>query len=114
MSSAETSIELNASDEVVFIRVHGDLGTDEVQRLTPRFLSVTALRPNLVIIDLAQTEFISSLGMGAIVELRRGVMRFRGEVVLVGMRPIVAECFRRTGLMEMFRSVERLEDALPV
>ncbi|MCX7418206.1 MAG: STAS domain-containing protein [Planctomycetia bacterium] len=107
-----SEIEINLQGEIAFVRIHGDLGTEEAQRLMPRLLSVTASRPELAILDLSAANLVSSLGMGAIMELRRGMVRFNGKVILMGMKPIVRECFRLSGLLGLFGVAETLEEAL--
>ncbi len=44
-----SEIEVTTHGEVAFVRVHGDLGTEEAQRLMPRLMSVVATRPELAI-----------------------------------------------------------------
>lgn len=62
--------------------------------------------------DLSAANLVSSLGMGAIMELRRGMVRFNGKVILLGMKPIVRECFNLSGLLGLFGVAETLEEAL--
>lgn len=45
-------------------------------------------------------------------ELRRGMVRFNGKVILLGMKPIVRECFKLSGLLGLFGVAETLEEAL--
>ncbi len=107
-----SEIEVTTHGEVAFVRVHGDLGTEEAQRLMPRLMSVVATRPELAILDLSSSDSISSLGMGAIMELRRAMIRFNGKVVLLGMKPFVRECFKLAGLIALFSEAQTLEEAL--
>lgn len=48
----------------------------------------------------------------AIMELRRGIAHFQGRVVLLGMTPVFQECFKLSGLLELFGVAATLEEAL--
>ena len=65
-------------------------------------LPLTARRPARVVLDLSDLTFISSLGLGALVEFRRGLVRNGGQVWLAAPSPQIHELLEMSGLLAIF------------
>src|SRR5262245_18415219 len=77
------------SDNVV-VRVKGEATVASAGALLDGLLPVAARRPTVVILDLNELSFISSLAMGILVSYRRGVVRRGGRVQLAdALQPAV-------------------------
>jgi anti-anti-sigma factor len=63
--------------------------------------------------DLADLTFLSSLGMGALVEYRRGLSRRGVEVKLANLQPQVWLALASAGLMKLFELIDLEEPARP-
>jgi len=59
-------------------------------------------KPKLVILDLSELSFCSSLGMGIMVSFRRGLVHHGGRVVFCALQPLVLESFQRARLHDIF------------
>jgi anti-anti-sigma factor len=62
--------------------------------------------PGRLVLDLRQTSFIDSSGLGALVATRRLADEQHIELVLWGLRPQVRRIFEMVHALELFRIVE--------
>lgn len=62
------------------VHINGDAGVSNTDALSLALLPVSASRPALVVLDLAGLNFISSLGLGLLLEFRSGIARNGGTV----------------------------------
>jgi anti-anti-sigma factor len=91
-----------AAGEVV-VRLAGAAGVDQVGKLERALLGLTACRPPLVTLDLAELSHVSCLALGALTAFRRGIVRSGGTVRLAaGLQQPVREALERTGLFALF------------
>ena len=93
------------------IRVVGDAGVSNAERLDAEFARACARRPALAVIDLAGVTFISSMGMGALVTFHRSVTRHGGVVRLAAARPLVADALRRARLTDVLHLHDTIDEA---
>jgi anti-sigma B factor antagonist len=61
----------------------------------------TAMAPN-VIVDLEQTHFVDSSGVGALVNAMKHIQAMNGTFALVGLRPAILRSFRLMNLHQVF------------
>jgi len=83
----------------------------DAERLAARLAEVTGERPGHILIDLSGLEFISSPGLGVLLDLAHRARRHQGEVKLVHPRPFIRDLLVRTRLAEVFRIFQTLEEA---
>lgn len=107
MLNAET-IDL---PEAVVVKISGEAKID-VSSMDRQFLRLLARRPPLVVLDLSELSFCSSLGMGSLMAFRRDIVRCGCRLALAGIQPFVKESFQRACLLPMFEVHETLEGAL--
>jgi len=94
-----TEIEVQPQATIVRLKGEARLLVDNLERdLARAMLS----RPSLVVLDMSQLSFCSSLGMGAMVSFRRGLIHHGGRVVLCALQPLVLESFQRARLHDLF------------
>src|SRR5262245_216490 len=72
---AGVEVTVREREGEVVVRVAGDAGVAGAGALDAALLRVAALRPALVTIDLSALRSVSALGLGALVAVRRGVVR---------------------------------------
>jgi anti-anti-sigma factor len=106
------TLELHDTPRGLVGRLSGDAGVasaDELQRL---LLPLSARRPALLVLDLADLVFISSLTMGILVAFQRGLKPHQSQLVLAAVPAIIQQAFRHAMLESMFRFVDSVDDAL--
>ena len=105
-------INLDAQDGPKCIAaVTGDLGVRECDDFEQLMTPICEQR-ELVVIDLSKVGFISSLGMGVLVAIQRGIRMRGGRIRLAAVTPQVEESFRRVGLDKVFKFSASAEEAL--
>lgn len=106
---AITVADLGARTTVV--SVDGDLDLDAADE----FRAALALRHGeggRLIVDLAGTTFIDSVGLGAIAAAAKRAARADGDVTVVASDPRVVRVFESTGFDHWVRVVRSLDEAI--
>jgi anti-anti-sigma factor len=95
------TIQVVQTGDTWLVRLSGDFGfeVDEVQNA---FNALVARRPEVVELDLGGLTMISSLMLGALVGLRRTVVRNGGEIRVKACAPLVRDVLRRVQLDTLF------------
>ncbi len=99
-TTLQIKVEVNAEVTLVQLIGSADMANDSI--LANALLPVSAARPKVVILDLSELSFISSLTLGTLVDFRRGITRHGGCVTLTRGQPMVQEVLDRTGLASWF------------
>jgi anti-anti-sigma factor len=94
------------------LRIEGQVDLASIADLDSAITALIAARPVRVVLDLSQMTFISSLGIGSIVNLRNALVRHGGSVLVAAPQPMVAEAFRRVRLDDLLAVHDTLESAL--
>ena len=95
------AIEINETGDAWVVRLSGDFGF-EIDGIQAEFDKLVARRPEVVELDLGGLTMISSLLLGALVGLRRSVVRSGGEVRMKACAPLVRDVLRRVQLDTLF------------
>jgi anti-sigma B factor antagonist len=73
----------------------------------------TAINENSrIIIDLKDTEYISSSGLRVLLAGKKMLREKNGEMILVSLQPVVRDVFEIAGLARLFLIKKSWEDAL--
>jgi anti-sigma B factor antagonist len=106
---SQFSCTLSDQADGIVVSIRGDLGVGNVPLLERQLMSLSARKPGRVVIDMSGVEFISSLGLGSLVQFQRGLLRHQGQVRLAALAPLVEEAIKRSRLdvvLKLFPSVE--------
>ena len=96
----------------LIIKISGDAGVQNVAEMERELTRISAAHPKLVVFDLSDLDFIASLGMGALMSFRKGVVRAGGTVRLAAAKPAVLDAFKRAALKELFNTCATVDEAL--
>ena len=102
-------ITIDDLPEGVVVRIAGDAGLQSIDILQTQLNRLMAKRTPLVVFDLSELRFISSLALGAFVEFNRGMNRNGCSVRLAALQPLVFKAFQHAMLdtvLELRASVE--------
>lgn len=110
---------------VVLVRITGDVGISsmvgsdgkhtgvaEDNALTAALMPVLATKPRLVIADLSQMTYLSSLGIGALLRFSNELQEAGGKLRLAGVQPMVITLLRRCHLDKAFEMTPDVDSAL--
>ena len=66
-----------------------------------------------IVVDLAETEFMSSAGLRALIAALKETRRFnRGDLRLANLPPKINKAFELTGFLELFKVYDNTVDAV--
>jgi len=109
---SEFMVEMRRQGEAVVVKMAGDASVGSMADLERRFTKVQAMRPELVVLDMSELNFIASIGMGTLVALQRSVARNGGSIKLAGVNDHVHGALKRAGLDQVFDIHDTPEAAL--
>jgi len=105
-------VQIETRDGCTVVRLSGDGGVANADRLRTSLIRLTALRPSLTVFDLAGVVFVASLFLGLLVGFRRDMLRVGGQVRLAALQPNVDDIVRAARLEQLFPITASVEDAL--
>jgi len=96
---------------VRIIRLKGRLDLEGSEAVDLKLTSLVAVRKGFVIVDLAEVEFLSSIGVSVIVRVARALSSREGKLVLLRPRPNVADVLMRTQIDQIIPVFQDLDAA---
>lgn len=96
----------------VVLRLRGSAGMEEADHLRRRLEELAAKKSPLIVLDLTAMEFISSLGLGAIVTGHLRSRHHNGQLRLVNPQPAVLHLLETTRLTKLFGIYSSVEKAI--
>jgi len=106
------TIKTDSHPPALIVRIAGEAGVDNVERLERELTKISVSHPKLVVFDLAALDFIASLGMGALIAFRQGIVRDGGVVRVAAAQPNVLDAFKRACLNALFNTCKSVDEAL--
>jgi anti-anti-sigma factor len=95
------------------VAIRGEAGFDQAEVISAQLLRIPLGAYSMVVFDLAELTFLSSLAMGALVEYRRGLRRRGVEVRLANVQAPVWLALEVAGLWELFETLELEQPTRP-
>ena len=96
---------------IIRVILEGTLDVEGTAALEPQLTHLTAPDRVFVILDLAGVEFMSSIGIGAIVRVAKTLRRRRGNMVLLSPKQVVHMILAKTRIDSLIPIVFELQDA---
>ena len=90
----------------LLVAIKGEGGFEQAQFLSAELLRIPLEAYSLVVLDLAELTFLSTLAMGALVGYRRGLGRRGVEVRLANVQPQVWLALESAGLGKLFERID--------
>lgn len=108
-----TACELvEAGDSLTHVRLVGPLDIAGVGTVSLKFTAATAGRKRHVVVDMSLVEFVSSIGLGMLVQAARALKPDGKRVVLLAPTPTVASVIRASKLDAVMPIAESMDAAL--
>jgi anti-anti-sigma factor len=110
----DARLEVHVERRPHFLRValRGEASFDQAEVISAQLLRAPLDGAQLVVLDLAELTFLSSLAIGALVSYRRGLVRRGVEVRLANVQPQVWSTLETVGLGKLFERID-LEGPTP-
>jgi anti-sigma B factor antagonist len=107
------TVAVSELPSAVVVKITGEMRI-RCEPLEIEMRSVMARYPKVVIFDLSEMSYTSSLGMGQLVNCHRSAKQRGGVVRLAAVQPMVLDSFRRARLLEIMRDYPTIEAAAKV
>ena len=98
-------------DGIRMIRLKGRMDLEGSEAVDLKLTSLVAVRKGFVIVDLAEVEFMSSIGVSVLVRVARACMQRQGRLVLLSPRANVQDVLVRTQIDQIIPIYADLEAA---
>jgi anti-anti-sigma factor len=92
--------------DFLVVAIKGEGSFDQAEFISAHLLRIPLERYSLVVLDLAELTFISSLAIGALVAYRRGLGRRDVEVRLANVQAQVWLVLELAGLVKLFAPID--------
>ena len=93
------------------VDIDGRLDSETWAECEEQLKPVLDARPRVVTFDLADLDFISSMGIRTILKVRKAVEAHGGKVLLADMQPQIAKVFEITAALPKERIFASVEEA---
>jgi anti-anti-sigma factor len=98
---------------VLLVAIRGEASFDQAEVISAQMLRIPLGAHSLVVLDLAELTFLSSLAMGALVAYRRGLWRRDVELRLANVQAQVWLALESAGLGKLFERIDLQEPTGP-
>jgi anti-anti-sigma factor len=106
MPEAKTELHVERRPHLLRVAIRGEASFDQAEVISALLLRVPLDGAWLVVLDLAELTYLSSLAMGALVSYRRGVGRRGVEVRLANVQAPVWLALESAGLGKLFERID--------
>jgi anti-anti-sigma factor len=113
MPEGKLTVQVERRPEFLVVAIRGEASFDQAEILSAQLLRVSREAYSLVVLNLAELTFLSSLAMGALVEYRRGLCLRGIEVRLANVQAQVWLALESAGLGKLFETIDFDEPTRP-
>jgi anti-sigma B factor antagonist len=101
-SPVEFQVTVTERDDGAVVAVAGELDVATAPELREALYRVIEQQPSLIVVDLAEMDFIDSTGLGVLVGALKRVKEQAGALELRSLSPSAKRVFEITGLSKAF------------
>jgi len=105
-------LEIQEKGSCAVVRVTGSVSMSQADELRARLEELAEKKTPLMVLDLAEMDFISSAGLGAIISAYLKSRHHSGQVRLVCPQPAVRKLLETTRLTKLFPLHGSVEQAV--
>jgi anti-anti-sigma factor len=99
------AFQVECRSHFLLVAIKGEASFDQAEVFSAQLLRIPLEGYSLVVLDLAELTFLSSLAMGALIDYRRGLGRRGVEVRLANVPAQVWLALESAGLGKLFESI---------
>lgn len=102
MSGADLELVLEGNELTLRVKVIGELVTSNCSDLREMVIDVSRRKPELIVVDMEETTFMDTSGLGVLVGLRAHLRSRKIDFMLSNPSPKVKQVLRMTRLLPVF------------
>jgi anti-anti-sigma factor len=110
---SKVAFHVERRNHFLVVAIKGEASFEQAEVISAQLLRTTQNGYWLVVLDLAELTFISSLAMNALVEYRRGLVRRGVEVRLANVQAPIWSALEMAGLWRLFEPFDLKEPTRP-
>ena len=96
--------------DVVVVKPHGSINSSTTPTLDAEFENLIAKRHEMLVIDLSDTDFISSSGIGVLLSVVNTLRDRGGDLVLMNSTRLIEDILEIMNISDYFRTIESLDE----
>ena len=93
------------------VKIHGELSGKQAQTITRRLNRICALQHRRLVVDLSETTFVDSHGLGILIHFWKCLREEKREMVFLKPQGFMKRMLDGTNLSRIFTIVDSLETA---
>lgn len=105
-------LNVTRDSDTAVVALAGDIDVRQAEEVKASLLDVCRSTPRRLVVNLAEVSYIDSSGIGALVEVFRAVLGYRGQMVLCCLNQQVYKVFEITRLTSIFKIYATQEEAI--
>jgi anti-anti-sigma factor len=113
MPECKLAFHVERRPHFLLVAIQGEASFDQAEFISAQLLRIPLEAYSLVVLNLAELTFLSSLAMGALVSYRRGLARRGVEVRLANVPAQVWLALESAGLGKLFEPIDFEEPTRP-
>jgi anti-sigma B factor antagonist len=94
------------------VKASGRAGGPESEHFEEQLAGIVARKPALIVLDLSGLEYLSSMGISALIRLQRAMKEIGGKVRLAGVPAPIMTLFQAAKIDTLIPVFHTAEDAL--
>ncbi|MCK6457813.1 MAG: STAS domain-containing protein [Phycisphaerae bacterium] len=106
------TIHTEAQGPATIVRLAGELATGDVEQLQKTATKLMEQAPIQIVFELSRLQFLTSAGLGTLVQLAARANSQHGRAVLASVSPFVSGVLETTRLEKFFEVYPSVEEAL--
>ena len=112
MTGAELDVTVRKVDGTAVVAVAGEIDVYTSPLLQERLVEVLRDGSSSIVLDLSAVTFLDSTGLGVLITGLKRCRSAEGDLVLVTAQPNVLKVLEITGLNDVFKVHDSVDDAL--
>ncbi|HMY70156.1 MAG TPA: STAS domain-containing protein [Leptospiraceae bacterium] len=102
-------LKLNSIGKIKIIEIHGKFDIENTEEFETLFQKQLDSSPAMLAIDMNKLDYIDSSGIGTLIKSLNAIKNKKGELVLVGLKPMILNVFKLAKL-DMFFQIMNNDD----
>jgi anti-sigma B factor antagonist len=106
----EFSIEVQTASDAIVVKVHGSINSTTTPELDAKLEELIAKKHDRIVIDLSDTDFISSSGIGVLLSTVTVLRDKKGDLILMNPPRLIDDILEIMNIRNYFRSINSLDE----
>ena len=112
-SECKMAFHVERRPHFLLVAIKGEASFDQAEDISAQLLRISLEAYSLVVLNLAELTFLSSLAMGALIEYRRDLCRRGVEIRLANVPAQVWLALELAGLRKLFETIDLPDPTRP-